>query len=431
MSEKSKIVIEKLNPINNRWLVVIGAILIQLALGAIYTWGAMSLFATDYLLIHDISGILTAPGIQPKAVTTFIFGIGVLSFAITMIFAGKMQQKLGPLKVAILGGVVIGLGCISSVFTAGSFLGLILTYGVIYGAGIGFAYVCPIACAGKWFPDKKGLINGLAVAGFGAGASIFAFVIKGIGNIADPPVIFLVLGIIYLIMIVFGALTLINPPEGWKPEGWEPPAPSVEEGITSKDFTRVEMVKTKQFWIMWVVYILSALPGLMALGAYSAFAKSDATYIVNDTDFLFLCLIITALFNAGGRIGWGYLADKINYKRTMLLIFVIQAAALFIYFATSGSQIAFLLCTGIIYACFGGVLALYPSATTDMFGPKNLSENYGVMFTGYGVAGFTGASFVTMITLALSASGYLALFILMGILSIIATILIYLVKPPK
>jgi len=160
MSEEQKV--------RNRWLVVIGAILIQLALGTIYSWGTLTIFLSPYLG-------------EARELTVYIFGIGLLSFAITMIFAGKLQQKYGPKKIAILGGIMIGIGLISSAFMT-TFIGLLITYGVIFGAGIGFGYVCPIASAGKWFPDKKGFINGIAVAGFGAGAFVFNYVIKALAN---------------------------------------------------------------------------------------------------------------------------------------------------------------------------------------------------------------------------------------------------------
>ncbi|GAG27519.1 unnamed protein product, partial [marine sediment metagenome] len=187
--------------VRNRWIVVIGAIMIQLALGTIYSWGTLTVFISPYLK-------------EIKELTVFIFGIGLLSFAITMIFAGKLQQKYGPRNIAILGGVLMGGGVILSAFMT-TFIGLLITYGIIFGAGIGFGYVCPIASASKWFPDKKGFINGIAVAGFGAGSFIFNYIIKVLANPTNLetdhldfvstvsnniPLMFIVIGIIYLIL---------------------------------------------------------------------------------------------------------------------------------------------------------------------------------------------------------------------------------------
>ncbi|MFX0000980.1 MAG: OFA family MFS transporter [Candidatus Hodarchaeota archaeon] len=420
--------------IRNRWIVVIGAIMIQLALGTIYSWGTLTIFVSPYLN-------------EVREITVYIFGVGLLSFAITMIFAGKLQQKYGPRNIAILGGVLLGGGVILSAFMT-TFIGLLITYGIIFGAGIGFGYVCPIASAGKWFPDKKGFINGIAVAGFGAGSFIFNYVIKALANptgleTTDPnfvvtisrniPLMFIILGIIYLVLIVGGALTLSNPPEGWMPEGWIPPAPSEESGISGLDFERSQTIKLPQFWMLWATFVLSAISGLMVIGSYASFAKTvDAgdnfIYIIGTADFVFIGSL-AALFNGAGRIIWGTIADFITYKKAMLLMFSIQAALMFIYFTTNINELYFLIMTCAIYFCFGGNFSLFPTATTDLFGSKNLGPNYGVVFTAYGIAGFIGAVGVNLFVMIFGS--YLILFIVMGIMSVGAAILAYLIKPPS
>ncbi|MHA1376545.1 MAG: OFA family MFS transporter, partial [Promethearchaeota archaeon] len=369
MSEEQKV--------RNRWIVVIGAILIQLALGTIYSWGTMTIFVSPF--INEV-----------REVTVYIFGVGLLSFAITMIFAGKLQQKYGPRNIAILGGILLGIGVIASAFMT-TFIGLLITYGIIFGAGIGFGYVCPIASAGKWFPDKKGFINGIAVAGFGAGSFIFNYVIKALANPANLettdlnfvstvsqniPLMFIVLGIIYVILIIGGAMALSNPPEGWKPAGWTPPPPSEESGISGLDFKRKETIKLPQFWMLWVAFVFSAISGLMIIGSYAAFAKSvnvaeDFIYVIGIADFV-LIGSLAALFNGLGRIVWGQLADFITYKKSMLIMFIIQAILMFIYFTTNVNAIYFLIMTCAIYFCFGGNFSLFPTATADLFGSKNL-----------------------------------------------------------
>jgi len=425
MSEKQKV--------RNRWIVVIGAILIQLALGTIYSWGTLTVFISPYLN-------------EVKELTVYIFGVGLLSFAITMIFAGQLQQKYGPRNVAILGGVLLGIGVIlSSLMT--TFVGLLITYGIIFGAGIGFGYVCPIASASKWFPDKKGFINGIAVAGFGAGSFIFNYIIKALANPTgletdhpnfvstispNIPIMFVVLGIIYLILIIGGAMTLSNPPEGWKPEGWIPPAPSEESGISGLDFERRQTIKLPQFWMLWATFVLSAISGLMVIGSYSSFAKtvdvSDTLiYIIGTADFV-LIGSLAALFNGLGRIVWGKMADLITYKKSMLLMFSIQAILLFLYFTTNFNEIYFLIMTCAIYFCFGGNFSLFPTATADLFGSKNLGPNYGIVFTAYGISGFLGATMTLPIVNAFGS--YLILFIVMGLMSVGAAVLAYLIKPP-
>jgi len=409
--------------VRNRWIVVIGAILIQLALGTIYSWGTITIFVSPYL---D----------ELREVTVYIFGVGLLSFAVTMIFAGKMQQKYGPKKIALVGAVLIGIGVISSALMT-TFIGLLFTYGVIFGAGIGFGYVCPIASAGKWFPDKKGFINGIAVAGFGAGAFIFNYVIKALVNPANLettiPIMFIVLGIIYLIFIILGALTLSNPPEGWKPDGWTPPPASVESGISGLEFERGQTVKLTQFWMLWTAFALSAMSGLMVIGSYAAFARTvnageNFIYPIGTSDFV-LIGSLAALFNGLGRIVWGKLADMITYKKSMLIMFSTQAILMFLYFTTNMNASYFLIITCAIYFCFGGNFSLFPTATADLFGSKNLGPNYGIVFTAYGVAGFIGAVGVNLFVSIFGS--YLILFIVMGLMSVGSAILAYVIKPPK
>jgi OFA family oxalate/formate antiporter-like MFS transporter len=425
MSEEQKV--------RNRWIVVIGAIMIQLALGTIYSWGTLTIFVSPYL--NEI-----------KELTVYIFGVGLLSFAITMIFAGKLQQKYGPRNIAILGGVLMGGGVIVSAFMT-TFIGLLITYGIIFGAGIGFGYVCPIASASKWFPDKKGFINGIAVAGFGAGSFIFNYVIKAIANPTgletdhpnflftispNIPTMFIILGIIYLVLIIGGAMTLSNPPEGWAPKGWVPPPPSEESGISGLEFERKQSIKLPQFWMLWATFILSAISGLMVIGSYASFAKTvDASenfiYIIGTADFV-LIGSLAALFNGLGRIVWGKMADIITYQKTMLIMFSTQAVLLLIYFTTNFNEIYFLIITCAIYFCFGGNFSLFPTATADLFGSKNLGPNYGMVFTAYGIAGFIGAVGVNLFVTAFGS--YLALFVIMAYLSIGAAVLAFLIKPP-
>lgn len=428
----SKTLLEK-----SRSWVVLGAILIQLALGSLYSWGTMTIFVSPVLELA-------------KEVTVYIFGIAIIAFAITMVVSGNIAKRIGPQKTAILGGIVLGIGAfLSAAFiVAKSFPGMILSYGFLFGAGIGIAYVVPIATANKWFPDKKGFITGIAVAGFGAGSFIFNYLIKFLANpggleTTDPnflsameattPLMYIVLAIIYLAMIVGGALFMHNPPEGFVPEGWVPPV--VEDGNikASVEFERSEIIKLPQTYLMIGAFLLSAMCGLIVIGSYAAFAKSvDASenylYAIGTSDFV-LVGSIAALFNGAGRIAWGKVADVLDFKKAMIIMFSVQAVLCFIYFTTNVNEIYFLLMTSLIYFCFGGNLSLFPTGTSDLYGKDNLSSNYGVIFWGYGIAGFVGAVAVNAIVTAFG--GYLTLFVVMGFLSIGAAVLAFLIKPPN
>jgi len=421
----------KSNKIMNRWIVVIGAVLVQLALGTIYCWGNVTTYLTSYIRI-------TEPNILYKD-TIYIFAIGLMLFAITMIFSGQLQQKIGPMKVGIIGGIFVSLGIILSSFIK-TFVGFLMTYGALFGIGIGFAYVCPIACAAKWFPDKKGMINGIAVAGFGAGAFIFnkittyfvnpenlkATILGADGKyyfdptssvVAKVPSLLILLGVVYAIMVIGGSLVLKNPPAGWLPKGWTPPTPiKVEDGKKLKiDYNRNEIIKMPQFWMIWCMFILTAAAGLFTIGNYKNFGKANNPLITDQ--FLSDIGAWAALFNGLGRIVWGMLSDQIGYKKTMITMFLTQAIFMFTLILTPANQYIFLIWVCMIYFCFGGNFSLYPTATTDLFGAKYLGPNYGIVFTAYGIAGVAGALLESAIGALI---GFQGLFITMGILSLFA-----------
>ncbi|TFG37288.1 MAG: MFS transporter, partial [Syntrophobacterales bacterium] len=197
----------------NRWYVVVGAILIQLCLGAIYAWSVFTPTLTAQGGMYNFSASQAA----------WVFSVGLLVFAVVMILSGRMIGKIGPRKLAILGGVVLGAGYILGGFFGSSFAAQLIFIGIIGGAGIGFAYVVPIAVGVKWFPDKKGMVTGLAVAGFGFGATIW---VKSAGSWFDllnvlnffglggVQSVFLLYGIIFLVAVLLGSIVMIDPPAG-------------------------------------------------------------------------------------------------------------------------------------------------------------------------------------------------------------------------
>ncbi|TFH05810.1 MAG: MFS transporter, partial [Candidatus Thorarchaeota archaeon] len=285
--------------IGNRNLVILGALIVQLCLGSIYAW---SFFQTA---LKDVAGAY----VWPSLYTQLPFAAGLASFAVFMIFAGRWQDRVGPRKVATVGGKLLGIGYISAFFvdmvTGGdAFLGtiyLIITYGIIGGAGIGFAYVCPIAALVKWFPDKKGAITGIAVAGFGAGALIFGWVETLLLTLYDVPATLsigmpmLFLGIMYLVLVVLGAQVLTNPPEGWLPVGYAPSVTTADG--TGSGMMPGQMIRTSTFWLLWLMFVFAATAGLMTIGN----VKTASLAIDATTDAVILVGIMSIL-NAVGRI---------------------------------------------------------------------------------------------------------------------------------
>ncbi|TFG07706.1 MFS transporter [Candidatus Thorarchaeota archaeon] len=408
--------------IGNRGLVIVGAVIVQLCLGSIYAW---SFFQTA--LRGGVYG-------WSSFLTQLPFAAGLASFALFMIFAGRWQDRVGPRKVATVGGILLGIGYILAylvdIVSAGDeIIGtvwLIITYGIIGGAGIGFAYVCPIAALVKWFPDKKGAITGIAVAGFGGGALVFGYVEDFLLLFFNAPATytmglpFLVLGVTYLVLVVLGSQVLVNPPEGWLPPGFTPPTTTADgKGM---DIMPGEMIRTSTFWLLWLMFVLAATAGLMTLGN----VKSAAIEVdpIGGAAFAAVIVGVMSLLNAAGRIVWGALSDKLGRANTMMTMFLVLAVGMFTFaFITTLAVdwVAVMLIASLVGFCFGGNFALFPSATADFWGSKNVGKNYGVMFTAYGIAGITGAFVAGPIVDA--TGSYFMAFIVTGILAIIAVIL--------
>ncbi|WP_455462971.1 L-lactate MFS transporter [Candidatus Hodarchaeum mangrovi] len=371
--------------------ILIPAVLIQLCLGSIYAW---SKFQTA---LNSASGVY----VWEKLLTQLPFTFGLAFFAIAMIFAGRWQDRVGPKKVATIGGILLGVGYLLAGFVdiiaqgdqLLGFIWLAISYGVISGVGIGFAYVCPIATLVKWFPDYKGLITGVAVAGFGLGAFfllyIEEFLILSIGN-GKIGIAFWILGLIFILTVVPSAQYLKNPPKGWTPPGFtSQPTKMTIKG--KKDYEPLEMIKTPQFWLLWGMFILAASAGLMTIGNVTTFIGNT----LSDQGILeYSVLAVTAgsllaIFNSAGRIVWGAVSDRLGRIITMILMFGTLGVAMF-FFGIQTEYLFLLIGACIIGFCFGGNFALFPSATDDYFGTKNLGRNYGIIFTAYGIAGALG-----------------------------------------
>lgn len=391
----------------NRWFVVLGALIIQVSLGAVYIW---SVFQTP-LLTHFPT--------WKETHVTWPAQIILACFALAVIVAGRLQDKFGPRPVAITGGLLLGLGLILARFTASfppstALLWLILTYSVLGGLGIGAAYVCPIATCVKWFPDKRGLITGLAVAGFGAGAFFFAPLAKALisggpyqllgKNLFSLPQVglfntFLVLGLIFLVTITAGAMFLKNPEPGYQPAGWHPPLKNESSQNLRVDFTPKEMLGTWQFRLLWAVYLTGCAAGLMVImkasPIWQSFALSSLTSGLDSAGFNAiasagaLAVSILAIFNSLGRIVWGKISDGAGRKNTLLAMFLICGVSM-LFLNQMREFHLFLIGISLIGLCFGGFLAVFPAVTADYFGTKNYGANYGWMFSAYGLGGILG-----------------------------------------
>jgi OFA family oxalate/formate antiporter-like MFS transporter len=401
-----------------RIIPVLAAILIQLCLGTAYIWSifqngiAKSLFGGD----------------NASAGLTFSLLLAMLTIGSTI--GGKLQDKYGPRMIVILGGVIMALGFfIASFTTANAPWMLWVSYGVIGGIGMGFTYSTTIACAQKWYPDKRGLITGIIVAALGFGGVLFTPIIEktnklfggvGVGELKT----FMLLGFIFIIVCTLGGIFIKNPPSGYLPAGYVPPTPKA--GQLHKDFTPGEVLKTPQFYMVTAALMFACMGGLMMIG----FAKPIAI-AKNMAETATIGVLVISLFNSFGRLFWGIVSDKLGRKNTILLLLCgTMGLSLLVNLAT-GYLIYVLI--GLIGFFYGGFLSNFPSFTADMFGTKYNATNYGMVLVGFGIgavvstyiAGYYKNLAATNINLMFPA------FVIASAAAVVGILLIAFLKHPK
>ena len=361
------------NPGISRWWRVVGGMSMNLALGSLYAW---SVFVAP---LEKEFG-------WKRAQTSNVFTIAVVVFALTFIVAGRLQDKFGPFWVSLTGGVLVSLGFFLCAYTH-SLNYLYVCFGVIGGLGNGFGYATPIPVMAKWFPDKRGLAVGLAVAGYGGGSAIF-------GPLANLKLIpaygvhttFMILGVIFLFMTVIGAFLLHNPPVGYRPAGWVP-APAAKAAGTTYEFSPGEVLQTPAFYFMWVAYALGTSAGLMVISQLVPFGKSVG---IPSASLITMSLVVAAIGNAAGRILSGWMSDAIGRLNVLRLMIAISMIAMPILYQVGGNVTLLYATVFVVYWCYGTQLSVNGSTAADFWGTKNAGINYGMLFTAWGVAGIIG-----------------------------------------
>jgi OFA family oxalate/formate antiporter-like MFS transporter len=352
------------------------------------------------------------------------FMASLFFFTIAMILAGRWQDKAGPRKVAIFGGLLLGAGALLAGVLYKTVPGLIFAYGILGGLGVGFAYVTPIATCIKWFPDMRGTITGLAVFGFGAGTLIFGPLIsKLIASSGIAPAFFTV-GAIMLVGVCGAGAMFKVPPAGYTPPGWK--QPTVAAGAPAKaDWSPNEMLGNIQFYFLWVIYFFGAAAGLMIISQAVPIgvevAKLDKAIAAGGLGTM-------ALFNGLGRLVHGSISDKIGRKNTVMLMFAEYLVAFLLLLPNADSFAKWLVGICIVGFAFGGFLALLPSLTADYFGTKSLGTNYGYMFTAYGVAGIGGPFLIDAIRA--SAGAFTNAMYYISVVCVAGIVLVLLTKKP-
>ena len=356
---------------SGRWLFVVLGLIMNVCLGAVY---AYSIFLGP--VRNEFPDISAFQANLP-------FMVFLAFFAILMFFGGRVMEKLGPRKLGIIGGIIVGLGWFLAAYAPNIWV-LVLTYGVIAGSGVGLVYGCPVTMGAKWFPDKKGLAVGLMLAGFGGSALITGKIANALIPAYGLSSTFMYFGVAFGVILIVLSLPFRFPVAGWTPEGWKPAAGTV----ASTDFTPGEMVKTGTFWGLFLCFIIGAVAGLMAIGI----SKPVGNEIIKISGETAATLVrVFAIFNAVGRPLFGFLTDKITPRNAAVVnLVIILAVSLIMIMAKEGDTTLYTASFIGFWLCLGGWLAIAPAATATFFGMKSYARNYGVVFFAYGIGAIVG-----------------------------------------
>jgi MFS transporter, OFA family, oxalate/formate antiporter len=393
-----------------RWWIACAGILLQVALGAVYAWSVfrVPLAKRFHWTISEV---------------TLTFTIAIMTLGFASFFGGLWLKQVGPRVVAMTGGVFYGGGVFLASMSYHGLWWLYLTYGVIGGIGLGFAYIVPISVLVKWFPDKRGLMTGVAVGGFGAGALITAPVATRLIQSVGVLQTFAYLGIAFLLVSVVTGYFMQNPPAGWQPAGWTPKEKKLAEKSV-KDFTLGGALKTWQWWALWLLLFLNTSAGISIISQeapmFQELAKVTAIVAAGMVG-------IVSIGNAVGRVFWAWVSDTLGRRMTFAVMFILQIA-LFWFLPSLGAVGSVTTVAFIILMCYGGGFGTMPAFAADYFGPTNVGSIYGLILTAWGFASAFGPLLIAHMRQSSGTfTGGLHVIALVMLLSVILPLL---VKPP-
>jgi OFA family oxalate/formate antiporter-like MFS transporter len=351
----------------------------QLAFGAVYAW---SVFLNPLVKTFGWS----------NSEVTITFSIAILVLGFAAFFGGLWMSRVGPRVVGIVAGICYGLGVALSSLSAGRLWVLYLSYGVLGGLGLGLGYIVPVATLVKWFPDRRGFITGLAVAGFGAGALLTAPVAAALIQRLGVLQTLGILGVIYLVMVVAGSSVMRNPPPGWVPNGWQPSAKK-QAKLATRDYTLKQALSTWQWYALWAILFLNVTAGISIISQAAPMAGeiSGVPAVVAAG-----MVGIISIANGAGRLLWAWLSDHLGRLQVFSIMFSLQAVLFFLLPAQHNFAILVTLAFFIL-SCYGGAFGTMPAFATDYFGPKFVGSIYGLMLTAWGFGGVLGPLLIARI----------------------------------
>jgi OFA family oxalate/formate antiporter-like MFS transporter len=394
----------------NRWVIAAAGVLMQVALGAVYAW---SVFRAP--LVKQFGWSISE--------VTLTFTISIFVLGLAAFLGGLWLNRKGPRVVAITGGILYGLGVFLASFSANKLWWLYLSYGLIGGIGLGLSYIVPVAVLVKWFPDRRGLITGVAVGGFGAGALITAPVATRLIQSVGVLNTFAYLGVAYLVVTVAASLFMRNPPEGWRPEGWTPTASQTSQRSRS-DYTLGQALKTWQWYALWLLLFLNTFAGISIISQEAPIFQE----LVGVSAVVAASMVgIASIGNAFGRVFWALVSDLISRRATFFVMFVIQVL-LFWLLPSIAAVTLMTIVTFIVLMCYGGGFGTMPAFAADYFGSKNVGSIYGLMLTAWGCASAAGPLLIAYMRQATgSYSG--ALHVIAGVMAVSALVPILVSRP--
>jgi len=391
----------------NRWLIATAGVTMQIALGAVYAWSVFRI-PLNQMYGWTVSEVTAA------------FELAILVLGVTAFLGGVWMKHVGPRRVAVLAAILYGLGTILA-GRAHTLPELYLAYGVIAGAGLGLGYIVPVATLIRWFPDRRGMITGIAVAGFGAGALITAPIAEALIAAVGVASTFLVLGLGYFAIVMLAATVMKNPPDGYAPEGFHSPN---AVGSSGHDFQLRQALGTWQWYGLWLTLFLNTTAGIAIISQASPIAQE-----VSHVSALRAAELvgIISIANGAGRFLWAWLSDFIGRKPAFLAMFLLQAVT-FTLLSHVTTFTALTALSFIILLCYGGGFGTMPAFAADYFGSKDIGSIYGAMLTAWGAAGVVGPTLIAQVRQA--TGHYQGALRIMAIVTLVSAIVPLLLHPP-
>jgi MFS transporter, OFA family, oxalate/formate antiporter len=396
--------------IPNRWLIAVAAIFMQLALGAVYAW---SVFRIPLTKAHG----WTIPQV------TLVFQVTVFICGFAAFTGGLWMRRSGPRPVAFTAAVLYGVGIVLAGMSD-SLNMLYLTYGLIAGVGLGFGYIIPIATLVKWFPDKRGMITGVAVAGFGSGSLVTAPVANSLIVAVGVGRTFEILGCAYFVIVFLCAFWMRNPPAGYAPAGYQGQGGG---GVarSKHDFSLKQALATWQWYALWLTLFLNTTVGIAIISQASPMAQEIAGVSAATAAGL---VGLISIANGSGRFLWAWLSDAIGRRTVFLIMFLLQSVVFFLLASVHEfGMLSILAC--LILLCYGGGFGTMPAFAADYFGSGQIAPIYGMMLTAWGFAAAFGPTLVASVR---EATGhYQGAMRWLALATLLSAVLPLLLRPPK